>query len=118
MDIVNLFYVVRIKKMERTKMSMNDFLDVLRHDLHKISKAYSHKSALMSDLARRADRTASCFSRNNVQIPFKKDYLRYSFIKNRNHNNHREFNIEIKETLLESFNERDPIELHKKNIVF
>jgi len=64
-------------------MSVQDeFLQVLRHDLHKvrIAGALAHKVALPSELAHKADGIAAWSSRNFLKEPFETTYYRKSLV--------------------------------------
>ncbi len=98
---------------------MNDFLTILKHDLHKleIKGALPHAKALEGGIMKKCDGIASWFSRNGGSIEFDRNeklYIRDSYI------------IKIKKEVISSqidkkrkeifqiFEEIDPRELHYK----
>ena len=111
--VMESFYFM-IGKTEVVSMK-NSILIVLKHDLHKIFRsATPHNSSLPDKLMKKADSTASWYSRNFKFRQFSNNPLRLSLIKNKNHNNYREYRSKVKEEVRNLFRESDPYKLHSK----
>jgi len=92
-----------------------DFLQILKHDLHKVTPSGApHSRALSNPNARRADGIASWFSRNFMRSKFNKNYVRKSLLKFSYNNSSREILISKRSSIEELFNENDPEKLHRK----
>jgi hypothetical protein len=95
---------------------MENYLLMLKHDLHKLSKnAPKHKNALTDKVMQKADGIASWLSRNFRFQEFSNKPFRISLVKNSNgNNNYREYKIHKTESANNLFTENDPIRLHEK----
>ena len=97
---------------------MNEFLVILRHDLHKlqIQGALPHSKALIGDM-KIIDGVASRFSRNGDKKEFNNDnnlYLRDSYILKYNKNEIRNQINKKRNEISKLFQISDPIKLHSQ----
>ena len=93
-----------------------EFLQVLRHDLHKIEApgALAHGAAIPDDAAREVDGVAAWLSRNFLREPFMDKLYRKSLIfPMRNLENPRALINQHKAEVAELFEESDAVQLHE-----
>jgi hypothetical protein len=95
---------------------IDEFLQVLRHDLHKVrvAGALAHKTALPSELAKRADGIAAWLGRKFLREPFETAYYRKSLVfRTLNLYNPRALVAQHRLELADLFADSDSIKLHR-----